>query len=289
METNWERKVTEADMLKKLVKFRKEGYNHVTMLWWEPFIQGVFWFALRVAKKLGYTTLVTTNATTLHIDEQAKKFLPYIDQLLLSVEAIDADEQQRISRTKVVVQWEDVFKNIEKYWKGNYFKANIVITQDNKNSLLDMVKFVHEHGMFDVAITYPDIYMTYYKEEHIKERVAPRYDECMDEIVRVYEYCQKHGIQLKVVDFPFCVFPKDKTEEYTKITDDIDFWNRLKIADTYRKDEDKYYGELDRSQELPRARRTVKVCKTCKYNKICWWPSVHYESMYWLDEIQPII
>ncbi|MBT3726697.1 hypothetical protein HOG21_03185 [bacterium] len=61
--------------------------------------------------------MVTTNATTLHLDKQAKKYLPYIDELILSVEAIDKDLQQKISRTKVFVRWEEVFKNIDLYWK----------------------------------------------------------------------------------------------------------------------------------------------------------------------------
>jgi len=66
---------------------------------------------------LGYTILVTTNATTLHIDSQASKFLPYIDELFLSVEAISIEDQQLISRTKNYVHWDNVFENIKKYWK----------------------------------------------------------------------------------------------------------------------------------------------------------------------------
>jgi molybdenum cofactor biosynthesis enzyme MoaA len=88
--------------------------------------------------------LVTTNATTLNIDKQAAKFLPYIDHLFLSVEAIDRELQQVISRTKVYVDWDKVFENINKYWKGSFLKANIVITKDNLDELFNMVKFTHE-------------------------------------------------------------------------------------------------------------------------------------------------
>jgi hypothetical protein len=75
--------------------------------------------------------LVTTNATTLHIETQAQKFLPYIDELFLSVEALKVEDQQKISRTKNFVHWEEVFENIKKYWSGKMLKANIVVTQDN--------------------------------------------------------------------------------------------------------------------------------------------------------------
>ena len=141
MEKTWTKKVTEYEVLKKLLKYKKLWYNHVTYLWWEPFIQWVFLYALKVWKKLWYTILVTTNCTTLHIDKQAKKYLPYIDELIISVEAIDKWLQQKISRSKVLVYWDNVFKNINKYWKWSYFKANIVITKDNLLDIFNIVKY----------------------------------------------------------------------------------------------------------------------------------------------------
>jgi len=64
-----------------------------------------------------FTILVTTNATTLHIKKEAKKYLPYIDELILSVQAIEEKTQKKISRTNVVVKWDKVIENINKYWK----------------------------------------------------------------------------------------------------------------------------------------------------------------------------
>ena|GEM_PF-2220287 len=78
----------------------------------------------------------------MNFEKQAEKFIPYIDQLILSVQAIDPELQQTISRTKVLVEWDKVFENIEKHWKGNMLKANIVITQDNLPELFNIVKFL---------------------------------------------------------------------------------------------------------------------------------------------------
>ena len=69
--------------------------------------------------------------------------MPYIDELFLSVEALSKESQQKISRTKNYVQWEGVFENITKYWKGAMLKANIVITQDNKNVLFDICEYLY--------------------------------------------------------------------------------------------------------------------------------------------------
>ena len=67
MEKSWDKKVSKYEILKKLIKYKKSWYNHVTYLWWEPFIQPVFLEALKLWKKLWYTILVTTNCTTLHL------------------------------------------------------------------------------------------------------------------------------------------------------------------------------------------------------------------------------
>jgi hypothetical protein len=34
----------------------------------------------------------------------------------LSFEAIDKELQQKISRSKIYVRWDEVFENIKKYW-----------------------------------------------------------------------------------------------------------------------------------------------------------------------------
>jgi hypothetical protein len=34
---------------------------------------------------------------------------------------------------------------------------------------------------------------------------------------------------LKLPDFPFCVFPNDKIEEYIKLTDDYDYQTRVNM------------------------------------------------------------
>ncbi|MDD2907723.1 MAG: radical SAM protein [Candidatus Gracilibacteria bacterium] len=286
MEKAWKIKVSKYDILKKLLKYKKLGYNHVTYLGGEPFIQPVFLDALILGKKLGYTILVTTNATTLHIDSQASKFLPYIDELFLSVEAIGIEEQQKISRTNNYVNWEGVFENIKKYWNGNLLKANIVITQDNKNNLFELVEFLKEKGVKEISITYPDVMKDYYTKEHILSKIFPRYPEVMEKVLPVIDYCHLNNIKLKVVDIPYCIFPKENLEEYIKITDDYDYGDRIKI--TY--DENVLNrGKFEKKEDIPRERFWTKKCDGCKYKGKCWGPSIHYKWLYGFEDINPII
>lgn len=280
MEDNWNRKISKYDILKFLLKYKLLWYNHVTYLWWEPFIQPVFLDALKLWKKLGYTILVTTNATTLHIDSQAKKFLSFIDELFLSVEAIEINNQQKISRTKNYVHWEKVFENIDKYWKWTYLKANIVITQDNKKELFNLVVYLHKKWIKNIALTYPDIDYKFFWKKYIKKYVAPSYKELMDELILIVKFCNTNNINIKIVDFPFCVFPIKYMEDFIKITDDFDYETRIKI--------NVYWEELDRKFILPRNRVHLKKCEKCKYIKKCWGASKFYKYLYTEKEINPI-
>ncbi len=285
MEKAWDKKITKYDILKKLIKYKRLWYNHVTYLWWEPFIQWVFLDALKLWKKLWYDILVTTNCTTLHIDKEANKYLPYIDELIISVEAIDKEAQQIISRTKTYVKWEEVFENIKKYWKWKYLKANIVITQDNLNILFDLVKYVYGKWVNNIAITYPDIALNYYGKDHILQRVAPKYTECTNKLIDIIKFCETNNINLKLPDFPFCVFPKDNIERYIKLTDDFDYQTRIKI-DYKENEEDRW--NLVESDDIPRERYWIENCNECLYKWKCWGPSLYYKELYWLDEINSI-
>ncbi len=286
MEKAWFKKVTKYEILKKLLKYKKLWYNHVTYLWGEPFIQWVFLDALILWKKLWYTILVTTNATTLHLDSQASKFLPYIDELFLSVEAIWIEEQQKISRTKNYVHWDLVFENIKKYWNWKLLKANIVITQDNKNDLFNLVIFLKEKWVKDIAITYPDIMNDYYSREHVLEKIAPRYPEVMINILPIIDFCSENGINLKVVDIPYCIFPNDDLDKYIKLTDDYDYWDRVKIT---HDNNILNRWKFEKKEDIPRERFWSKKCNWCKYRWKCWGPSINYNWLYWLEDINPII
>jgi len=281
MDRQWTKKVTRNEILKYLIKYKKQGYNHITLLWWEPFIQQVFFDSLILSKKMWFTTLVTTNATTLHINNEAKKYLPLIDELILSVQAIDINLQQKISRTNVFVRWESVFENISYYWKWRYLKVNIVITVDNLPELYNIVKYVISKWIKNIAVTYPDINLNYYWKNHVKKYISPTYEESILEVIKVYDLCNDNNIFLKIVDFPFCFFPINRLNDFIKITDDIDFWNRIKVWTDLLSNNDIKIKELDRNKVLPRHRRNDKECDYCLYNTVCWWPAVNYKKLFW--------
>jgi hypothetical protein len=48
-------------------------------------------------------------------------------------------------------------------------------------------------------------------------------------IMKIVEFCEKNNINLKLPDFPFCVFPSNNLKKFIKLTDDYDYETRIKL------------------------------------------------------------
>ncbi len=190
--------------------------------------------------------------------------------------------QQKISRTNVFVEWKKVFENIKKYWKWNFFKANIVITQDNLEELFNIVKYLFENNIKNIAITYPDCWNDYYTKNHLLTSVMPKYSDLVNKLIKIIDFSEENKINLKVVDLPFCIFPNKYLDKIFKLSDDYDYEERLKIES---KDEEDF---RDSENDFPRERKKIEKCENCKDKNICWWPGIKYIELYWDNEINPI-
>lgn len=275
-------KIEEYEILKKLIKYKKLWYNHVTFLGWEPFIQENFLFSLKTAKKLWYKVLVTTNWILLPFEDKAKLYLPFIDELIISIPIIDKNLQPIINWVKNIIDFEKVFLNIEKYWSWNLLKINTVLNKYNYKSeilfwILDFLE-KYKNIVSEISFTYPDIDYWYYDEKYCIENLAINYNLIKEEFIKL-EKLYKWKLLYKIIDIPFCFL---ESEKYIKLSDDYNYQERLKI----KQDWSSYKNwEL----EIPRRRAHIIKCKWCKYNKICWWPSNDYIKLYSDSEINPIL
>ena len=278
----YDKKIKEQEVLKKLIKYKKLGYNHVTFLWGEPFIQSNFLFSLKVAKKLWYTVLVTTNGVLLPFEDKAKKFLPYIDELIISVPIIDKKLQPIINWVKNIINFDSVFKNIGKYWKWNFLKINTVLNKYNYKSVIlqDILNFLDKYDelVSEVSFTYPDIDYWYYTDKHCKDILALKYWDINNEFKKL-EKIYKWNILYKIIDVPFCYLP---SKNFIKLSDDYSYQERLKI-----KEDGSNFKNW--KIEIPRRRAHTLNCKWCKYIDTCWGPSFDYVELYWHSIIKPLL
>ena len=283
IDKNFNKEISNKEILWKLLKYKKLWYNHVTFLWWEPFIQENFLFSLKVAKKLGYIILVTTNWVILPFGDKSKLYLPYIDELIISIPIIDKKLQPIINWVKNIIDFDKVFKNIKKYWNWNFLKINTVLNKYNYNAkiLLWILIFLEKYKeiILEISFTYPDIDYWYYNEEYCMEILAIKYNEIKKEFLKLEKVHKfKSMILYKIIDLPFCFLPSEK---YIKLSDDYNYQKRTKINDEWKILRNWVFW-------IPRRRSQVIKCKWCKYLDICWWPSSDYVKLYWDSEIKII-
>ncbi len=278
MEKNWNVNVPKNEIIKKLIRHRLKWYNHVTFLWWEPFLHQVFGFSIRFAKKIWYTVMVATNGSIIQFERKSKEHLWYIDQLILSIPIINEHKQLEINRTKWIIKFDNVFKNIRKYWSWNYLKINTVVNKLNLEHIEMIIEYIWNKWVKEMSITYPDIVMKkYYSKEFILKNIAPSYKEVSWYINKWFKIALRYSINLIITDVPFCCLPDLENIEFT---DDYLYQNRLKINHEWI--------EQDRETVLPRKRKQIDECNDCMYKKICWWPSIYYKDLYWYNEIKAI-
>lgn len=301
MDRLWNTKVSEAEVLKSLVKYKKQWYNHVTYLWWEPFIQQNFWFALKVGKKLGYTILVTTNASMIQFNHIAEKFLPYIDELIISIPVIDKKLQPIINNTKSIIDFDRVFQNIKKYWKGSFLKVNVVLNPLNIDFIYNIVEYIRHQDVQEISLTYPDIDTYKYDEAHIKKYMILPYEQVIKKITPAVKFAISSWMRIKITDIPFCFFPDESRIPYT---DDYDYAERTKFISAnqevhkrqsadYRKYNphdiiQKYEDDKIKTKNSPRMRKYVSACGDCNYKWYCWGIAECYDDIYKDIIVNPI-
>jgi len=271
-----QKKISNSEILKKLIKYKKIWFNHVTFLWWEPFIQENFLFSLKSAHKLWYTILVTTNWTVIQNENLSKKYLTYIDQLIISINAINKKSQNIISWISKNINYSKIFNNIKKHWKWNFLKINTIVNKINLNKLNTISNFIIENKNIidEISYTYPEILTWYYSKNHIENNILTTYTQWFNKIKKEIPLLNNNWINIKIVDYPFCIL---KELKYIKITDDYCYDNRIKINDEEKLE--------DREKILPRRRKHIDKCKWCKYIDTCWWPLIEYIDIIWDKEI----
>jgi len=276
------KKISEEEVFKILLKYKKQWYNHVTFLWGEPFIQSNFLFSLKIAKKLWYIVLVTTNWVLLPFEDKAKLYLPHIDELIISIPIIDNKLQPIINWVTNIIDFEKVFYNIWKYWNLSFFKINTVLNKYNYNKLNSISIFLLKYKdlVDEISITYPELNRTAFSEKYLIEKVAWKYLDVSPFVEKELEFLKSNWVKWKIVDFPFCVF---SSEKYINFTDDINFEERKKVNNIWIEK-----NTWEHLYWKPRLRKNISECENCKYNWICWWPSIDYLKLFWESEIKAI-
>ncbi|MCR4819937.1 MAG: radical SAM protein [Elusimicrobiales bacterium] len=251
-----------SEIAEALKEKKYSGFNHITFTGGEPTSSSSLPYALKIAKKLGFRTCVTTNGGAFSKISFCYEVLPLCDELILSIHGSSPDVHDRQTlRNGSFIRLLSALKNIETVASGSiYGLTNTLVLKDNINDLPDLFKFLGQLSFIKQhLISYPapeGLALKNYK--HIAPPLS-MISELTDKIVSITD---SNGKTLRVFGVPACMLGKNYI-----LSNDFYWSPRVRIERSLRG------GKLclrETWTERPVRRRIYKdKCLTCRHKSFC--------------------
>jgi MoaA/NifB/PqqE/SkfB family radical SAM enzyme len=129
-----------------LLRFRREGFDHLTVTGGEPTAVPALPAALASARLLGYKTYLTTNGGRFAEDAYARQVLPLLDELCLSVHGPDAATHDACAGTEgSFARAMKALDRVERRGPGVRLLTNTVVTRRNWERLDETLALLRAH------------------------------------------------------------------------------------------------------------------------------------------------
>ncbi len=261
---------------------RKEGFDHVTFTGGEPTIYPRFDQLLRFAKRIGYTTYVTTNGNTLAFEKFARKTLPYLDEICLSVHGHDAKTHDGATGDAgSFALLERALAVIDRQPFEPYVLINFVVTPVNVAALPATLRFVTRFKKVKHFLV-SNLASEGGGKHHYRELAVPlaRLGEEVPELVRL---AKKTGTVLRFFGVPTCILGVGN-EAYAN-----DFQWSPRATIERKRDAAGRVGLVEiRGWTPTRGRVQTRKCAPCLYNKLCPGVFERYNEEFGDAELAPI-
>jgi MoaA/NifB/PqqE/SkfB family radical SAM enzyme len=253
-----EKTITFLEVKKYLDDEAALGARHVTLLGGEPSIQEIFPKTIEYAKKIGYKICIATNGSAFVSSEFAKKYVPKLDEIIVSVHGHNNNVLDKITRRKnSYTKLERALGNIVRNFKGEVLKTNTVIMGLNHEYLFDIVKAIHNIGVKEIDLSAMDLY-----RDHEMDKLYNCLGEISDfscivnVLSEIFEYEKRNNLNIRVNDIPLCYLGDNMIK-----SGNLYYANRIKISEN---------GERFNRKEIPpRAMLKLKACEACRFNDLC--------------------
>ncbi|OGR61399.1 MAG: hypothetical protein A2X36_10765 [Elusimicrobia bacterium GWA2_69_24] len=134
------------EVLSVLLRKRRAGCSHVTFTGGEPTLRPDLPVILATARRLGYSTYLTSNGCRLAEPAYARRVLPLLDELCLSVHGGSARVHDRATRTPGgFAKLRAALRNVEAAARPPFLLTNTVLTRENLPGLNGTLEFILRH------------------------------------------------------------------------------------------------------------------------------------------------
>lgn len=272
--------VSLAEAKETLRRERRAGAGLVHLVGGEPTVHRNFFEIAKYAKEIGYKVFIITNAIMFADEKFAKKVLPFIDELMVSIHGHDKNSHDKNTNNngafeKLIAG----LKNIKNNFTGR-LEATTAITVYNYKTLIEIAKLVKECDIREYQC------MTIVPTGQgcaDYEKINPSLSMIKSHIEKVIDYCDRNNISVRFSGVPMCVLGKNFAHSH-------DLWENVKLGDNQDSDI-RLWQEPGKEKDflVDMGRIKTKKCNKCLYAEICGGIYKKYYEIFGDDEINPFI
>ncbi len=264
-------KPNDIEIYKRILFWKKQWYWMLGFTWWEPLIHPHIIKYIKFASKAWFNLVrIQTNWVMLWQPWFAKKCVEAWATLFkFSIHHYKNEIHDYLVwlpwALKRVKYW---IKELKKLWCRIWI--NIVLTKQNYKDLPEFLLYYLEMWVTSFVIIFP-LYENSMNDK--SEKVWFKFIEAIPYIIKSLHIFDKLWLKRPLVlNLPMCLLPW-----YENAIIQTFNWTAVLNLDGSKTniDDNKAWGK-----------KRVKICKDCKYNKICFWVDENYLKFWWEDEFQ---
>jgi len=268
----------------EIIKSSKiKGINHITFLGGEPTLHPNFPTILKISKKLGFKTQVTTDGSTLSNYYYASKIIPYIDEICLSLHWDSPQLAEKITNNPFAFnETELALKNISKVRSDKTFvMINTVIFAFNFERIEKIIKYGISHFykmdkyLLSNLIPWGNGINSYSK-------LSLKMSKIINRLSNISNIFNKYNIPWVIAGIPYCILGK----KWWTYSNDLSYSVRSLISkERYNRRNNVLINEYLINSPLNQIK--IKKCKKCALKKMCSGVFSEYIKEYGNNEIKP--
>lgn len=271
--------IEKSKVLNLLLKWYKEWKRFVIFSWGEPTLDTNLWYYIEYSRELWFEHIrVHTNGFMFkeynYLEKLYKKWLTGVTISIHWYRLI----HDKITRVKgsfdIILKALINFEKLKKIDNHFTFDTNTVISKENSVNLLILFKLLLKFNVTRRMLVYP--YNINLEKDKLLN-ILPVKNNYIVEVEKILEFIySKNTIDFVLETIPYCLINKK-------------YWRYIKK--NYKTDKETYFIEWKQEKNIQYLMWKIKYkeCNNCLKNKICYWFSNDYNTLYWKPNFNPII
>jgi MoaA/NifB/PqqE/SkfB family radical SAM enzyme len=254
--------VAKEEILKRLQKYCKRGFEHVSFTGGEPTLHPDFVEIIRTAKSLGYRTYVSSNGGLFYLKHFCDQVCPYLDEICFSLHGHNAKLHQTHTRnTESFTRLVKALENIENSSQNIYGLINIVVTKYNLAFLCEIVDFISKYRKIQhvlISNLAPEG-----KGLYNFDKIAVSLDNIRQRVSSLVKMTRRRKLILRFFGVPMCIL-----KDYYNFSNDA-HWSARVTFELWKDNSNYTFIKRTRSYKPVRKRVKLSECKLCVRRYIC--------------------